>query len=791
ESCGESIPASHRYKWHPVAGNKPLRVFLPRYFLSPSLDSPWLYTDYGTLHFGDATEHLGNYITALSTEFYMLKSNGLSTARTSLELYLALKAFDRLDAAAEDYSHDIDGTYPCNPDNYYRDQKGKDPLNGFFIRNDVPSYHDPAAGYTEFVQQNLLHFNRPGRNFKAISVSDGAYHNRLMMNGFIHPYHTTWGSSKTRVPSEESQDQLVQLYMGTGLATRLVDQAATYNGKYLARWAGDIQYRLIKYAGYSYNGPGANPHWQIKNPVTTQCVYGIEPTYDCNAGGADVLHLGVGASLGLLHSAKSVGACTSGDALTLAGFAGSAYMGLWMLMGNAPGLLSDLVYSCTYAAFADNWKIPGICYNQYGFPYPCMKNVTRSQIRKVCTAIDDIRYPQVSMAYELVSGPGPGHGSSQFDPSIWGIPSPSPSYPTLFNKAPSCGCYNYADNNNPNNYGNFFWSSHNWSQDYDKRGHADQVPADYNNLDYMQLFNLYNLNDAKYLSYYFNGYYHEYYSTNYPYTTPIVKKTIGDNANPVGLQLLEYLSLKNKHFKDANLTYRGAKTIDLLPGFEANTGSTVLIYAKDFRCSERPTDYQTRTTLLGGDAPDEDPYYYASVGGIPLDEENLVEYDDSTLAALAIVPYRVQTWDNPDYDSTTMPDTTPEEIQTFVDSLVNIVYSSGDDYLINKAAELGFSPSAHRTQPSDNRHLSVKNAAPSRISLYPNPSQGIIEISSPDKDALELSVFTLAGIKIYADKLTGSLHYTVQLPPACAAGSYTVAVVAHEQRYNFPLIIIK
>ncbi len=140
-----------------------------------------------------------------------------------MELYYALNAYKRLDQNAESYCRDIDGTYPCkaNPQ--------EDDLNGFFIRDDVP--------YTTFAENTpsppsipwgtplpTSHFNRPGIINTPLAQRDpyvnGSFSGRT---NIPRAPSISWPYSDTRMPTEESADQTVQLAMGFSLAAKLAN----------------------------------------------------------------------------------------------------------------------------------------------------------------------------------------------------------------------------------------------------------------------------------------------------------------------------------------------------------------------------------------------------------------------------------------------------------------------------------------------------------------------------------------------------------------------------------------
>jgi hypothetical protein len=76
---------------------------------------------------GDGTITLAQYISVLATEFKLLHDHNQRTDTTVQELYYAIRAMNRLDYTAET-NHNMPGY-----------GSGVNSLNGFFIRDDVPS----------------------------------------------------------------------------------------------------------------------------------------------------------------------------------------------------------------------------------------------------------------------------------------------------------------------------------------------------------------------------------------------------------------------------------------------------------------------------------------------------------------------------------------------------------------------------------------------------------------------------------------------------------------------------
>ena len=98
------------------------------------------------LSFGDATVDLGYYIGILATEYYLRKSNNLSTSQVEEELYRAIYTVYRLDRYAERFF------------DYDENSNSLNLNNGFFLRDDVHGdfvTYWAQHGYPYFSSQHL------------------------------------------------------------------------------------------------------------------------------------------------------------------------------------------------------------------------------------------------------------------------------------------------------------------------------------------------------------------------------------------------------------------------------------------------------------------------------------------------------------------------------------------------------------------------------------------------------------------------------------------------------------
>lgn len=141
----------------------------------------------GVLFWGDSTIELGNYISTLSMMIRNLKDTGADYSQVAKELYLAIKAFERLDATAETYF-------------------GETPkLNGFFIRDDVP--HD------FYLKKNdALKFKHRNNEEYNCLISHGSCKLDDVMDGSI-----------------ASQDQIMNLVLGFSFVCQMIPEVTWKN----------------------------------------------------------------------------------------------------------------------------------------------------------------------------------------------------------------------------------------------------------------------------------------------------------------------------------------------------------------------------------------------------------------------------------------------------------------------------------------------------------------------------------------------------------------------------------
>jgi len=197
----------------------------------------------GGLSTGDATLQLGIYMAVLSTEYALLKKDNISTDRICRELYYALKAFERIDTAAEDF---FGNPGPNDP--------------SFFLRDDIPKTFAKNADSNYYI-----------KNYFAQYPADSLIH---VCKG---DYTCADLSSEDNFPGVTSQDQTTHLSVGFVLLQKYVDEEAVYNGVRIKEFGKEVYSKLFQ--GYKNNGFIAgkprqvNNFWRIDYRSLLQSVY--------------------------------------------------------------------------------------------------------------------------------------------------------------------------------------------------------------------------------------------------------------------------------------------------------------------------------------------------------------------------------------------------------------------------------------------------------------------------------------------------------------------------------------
>lgn len=215
---------------------------------------------------GDGTALLGQYISVLATEYYLLNQNGQSTSKVKHELFCALNTVNRLDYLAET----VYGTTPK--------------MNGFLVKDDVPDYFTGTNAAQNYEHFNYFNYGSPWANPSTNNSSRG------FMSQFqagIHKISSGWlgwtNNNNNKHPM--SQDDYHDLLLGLMMVHKLVPQNETDNNAVfsyetgaptmsLNDEAGNIARRLIDnlrepkdMSGNDCMNNWYSTGWKVKDPV--------------------------------------------------------------------------------------------------------------------------------------------------------------------------------------------------------------------------------------------------------------------------------------------------------------------------------------------------------------------------------------------------------------------------------------------------------------------------------------------------------------------------------------------
>ena len=158
-------------------------------------------------YWADATWWQGHYVSVLATEYYLKKLHGENTAPTLEELRQAIRAYNRLDLAAERcWGSDTFAT-----------------PNGFYIRDDVDSNELRHFPGLDIIQSDYRHCGNPGTS------------------------------------NTPSQDQAWASFLGFSLVLKLVDDTALCNE------VRQVAKNMV--LGMQHNPARGAKRWMVVNPV--------------------------------------------------------------------------------------------------------------------------------------------------------------------------------------------------------------------------------------------------------------------------------------------------------------------------------------------------------------------------------------------------------------------------------------------------------------------------------------------------------------------------------------------
>ena len=549
--------------------------------------------------------------------------------------------------------------YPVTP----QDLITTDIENGFFVRDDVPfvDFLDPTTNainafhYQHFNRNYLINSFPPAPtscvNCNHVNPLKSV---KKVFGGSLKNYYT--GTTPpdpdpptltNPYPNCESQDQLEEVFMGEALLIKFLDDGAVTDQRAKAQNALYHTMSFINhYAGSStYTGlttgyfiPLNIPFFSIPDPTS--------PNTMCAKNSCDNSGIFYPSSLPAMYATARVlaGSPWESDANGLKDDVTSffKYWAYTFYRSELPlccdvskqNVLYPAVYTCFAAEYRPAVSFFGPAFDYWLWSATSTEGLIDRSWKQICHQSEAMFFnaPHLPLLFELNFGDKPWRGVNE-----------SFTYNNfikhLLNIAPKCGTWNYEKSiteftaygtedwhNEHNSYANVDWSGNSLVHDAEHRqgidcfSGVDNCNFDFNNmnsdcefngLDYMELFNFFALERGAagdpYLGGIFNSYYCEDFNVDYPQASFTPDITWGSYQNKLTLNWLEYLSARNIVHGDLYspcchegwLEYRGAKVVDLKPGFWAQYGCFFEAHIQDYNCS-------------GGDIMD-GPYNFAEM----------------------------------------------------------------------------------------------------------------------------------------------------------------------------------
>jgi len=567
----------------------------------------------------DQTEFLANYMGVLATEYEQLKQNNLSTARTLSEILYAQNAFDRLRATGTTYFNSVPlgglSSYPAT----YMPLVSTPVTEGFFIRDDVPylTFIDGPSDPLNQLHNN--HFNRPYLTAtlpekKVNLINTGSfYRNYQGPNPAGGPPITV--TAGVHHPTSESQDQLEVYFLGESLLIKYLDDPAVAAQRTKCQ---EALFYTMSFMDHK-NGTGVR-FWTVPDPNNPDGVCSVS---GCQGAGIFIFSAfnAMFATQNVLTQSNSPLASNTNyliNDVNNAVYYQMLYNDMYAQYTNC--LLDLSLYGFTNVGYADSYVcfdpevalvIPGISapinYSIWHISSGTNKRNHSWPLIKSHAEDGHFFLPHTPLIFQIVNGVDEN----------W---SKNSSIESMLNSAPDCGPWNYEASSNEvmansgtadvgnitgHAYSTTDWDGDNRLFDAEMRVDVDicsglaTEDCDYNGLDYMWLLNLYAIQrggaNHPYLQGMMNSYYCENYNVNYPDANGY-----GSNTNKLKLNWLEYCSAIDV-ISGTNgwVDFRGAQVIDMLPGFEAQSGCFFYAHIQDYNCS-------------GGDVGD-GPYNFAEL----------------------------------------------------------------------------------------------------------------------------------------------------------------------------------
>ncbi len=551
------------------------------------LSMPAIERDAGnTLYWNDAGIHLGYYIAMLATEYSALLNcancQPQALQRTKEELFYAIDAINRLDHCAEYWWKFY--YIPQNTDCFLND------INGFQIRDDITNELPENSLQTDFVNhsrngelyENLLNSSLvpplDGRKAKGIS---SAFQSGISLVGAGFTGSCSFLNGKHSGPEEMTFDQIVQLMYGLAMVTKCVPFGENYNNMVFRDGLTSDFNTEVKYITKRWSDWFQSNGWTIVNPVTNSCIKGVHwDNHDqnatgckCDPGGGNIGSL---FAYGFARAASYIINPTNPGQYYNIFYSNDATVNI-----TSRFIWNNIIY-ITPNQEDDKFLVLAAIGKAWDFDHGLFATAAKIDVRARKTNGSELHH--IPLLYQLIWG-GPDFFSDSF-------------YECLLNTAP-CNGTNYFD-------GNYEWSQDGGRILSGSNTSGQSFSGESSGVDYMLYFNMYYLNNPGYLAGTYRDIvpgdlcsntvskfnYIESDKKNIRAFASIVAGNIGNQGN--------YIIQNDNDPKQtcslcpcpvcarAQITFRTAHSIDLLPGFEARKGvlfdASIDAALKDMNC---------------------------------------------------------------------------------------------------------------------------------------------------------------------------------------------------------------
>lgn len=487
-------------------------------------------TEYKKIWWGDATIDVAWYLASLATQYHLLHEIGERTEDVERKIYEELSTINRLDANAEWFEW---------PGSFNQGM-----LEGYILRDDVYAPNNDPQNPTPIYSKNASQYadyDSDGRDVKG------------------NPYNSSSNGWAQPEGSQVSQDHIIHLLMALKCIVDWIPANVNYNntpfnydfdnGIPIVNFVHEAQRITDRLVYYFRNrdkwiNSQSPKHWmwRLKDNTTNLNVR--------------IGSWGKGLAIGFNDTQEDI---TNVTPFGLPNFDFKCWAAkkmskiLWRSLRVIPIGQQEDYKPQSLAASSNNWT--------------ALRHAWRAWM---------YNYEHLPLFYS-VSYNAPLYFSQNF---YWDLIKNDPMYLGACNRSGPLHIPGFFCNGD---YGNFEWSSTSRFVHPERRGCGSGFNGNYNNLDYMLLYNLFHIKWDLTMPPYLNGF-NAYISSlvNFPF------HGYGTSSDPYVVKSIETITAVNTINPNTDVTFRAGESILLTPstsgnsGFIALPGSNFLAYIKPF-----------------------------------------------------------------------------------------------------------------------------------------------------------------------------------------------------------------